>query len=128
MSKSNGGARRAVALQYGTEHSAPVIIASGMGNLAEKIVEVASENGVPIYEDNSLATVLSQMELGREIPEELYGAIVVIYLYFLNFDPSDPEKFRREREKWRAEQKKAEQQKAEQEKVELSKADQQEVQ
>ena len=48
MSKSNGGARRAVALQYGTEHSAPVIIASGMGNLAEKIVEVASENGVPI--------------------------------------------------------------------------------
>ncbi len=128
MSKSNGGVRRAVALQYGTEHSAPVIIASGMGNLAEKIVEVASENGVPIYEDNSLATVLSQMELGREIPEELYGAIVEIYLYFLNFDPSDPEKFRREREKWRAEQKKAEQQKAEQEKVELSKADQQEVQ
>ena len=128
MSKSNGGARRAVALQYGTEHSAPVIIASGMGNLAEKIVEVASENGVPIYEDNSLATVLSQMELGREIPEELYGAIVEIYLYFLNFDPSDPEKFRRAREKWRAEQKKAEQQKAEQEKVELSKADQQEVQ
>ena len=128
MSKSNGGARRAVALQYGTEHSTPVIIASGMGNLAEKIVEVASENGVPIYEDNSLATVLSQMELGREIPEELYGAIVEIYLYFLNFDPSDTEKFRREREKWRAEQKKAEQQKAEQEKVELSKADQQEVQ
>ena len=123
MSKSNGGARRAVALQYGTEHSAPVIIASGMGNLAEKIVEVASENGVPIYEDNSLATVLSQMELGREIPEELYGAIVEIYLYFLNFDPSDPEKFQREREKWRAEQKKAEQ-----EKVQLSKADQQEVQ
>ena len=89
MSKSNGGARRAVALQYGTEHSAPVIIASGMGNLAEKIVEVASENGVPIYEDNSLATVLSQMELGREIPEELYGAIVEIYLYFLNFDPGE---------------------------------------
>lgn len=118
MSKSNGGARRAVALQYGTEHSAPVIIASGMGNLAEKIVEVASENGVPIYEDNSLATVLSQMELGREIPEELYGAIVEIYLYFLNFDPNDPEKFRREREKWRAEQKK----------VELDKVEQQEVQ
>lgn len=97
MSKSSGEARRAVALQYGTGHSAPVIIASGMGNLAEKIVEVASENGVPIYEDNSLATVLSQMELGREIPEELYEAIVEIYLYFLNFDPNDPDKFRRER-------------------------------
>ena len=57
MSKSNGGARRAVALQYGTEHSAPVIIASGMGNLAEKIVEVASENGSPRYGERSLSTV-----------------------------------------------------------------------
>ena len=47
----------------------------------------------------ALATVLSQMELGREIPEELYQAIVEIYVYFLNFDPKDPEKFRRERNK-----------------------------
>ena len=70
-----------------------------MGHLAEKIVEVAVESGVPVYEDNSLATVLSQMELGREIPEELYQAIVEIYVYFLNFDPKDPEKFRRARNK-----------------------------
>ena len=37
------------------------------------------------------------MELGREIPEELYRAVVEIYAYFLNFDPEDPEKYRRER-------------------------------
>ena len=37
------------------------------------------------------------LELGKEIPEELYQAIVEIYLYFLKFDPSDPEKYRRER-------------------------------
>lgn len=101
MSRSDqstqGSAKRAVALQYGAGSVAPVIVASGMGNLAEKIVEVASENGVPVYEDNSLATVLSQMELGREIPEELYEAIVEIYIYFLNFDPADPEKYQRER-------------------------------
>ena len=96
---SKGSSKRAVALQYGAGSGAPVIVASGMGNLAEKIVEVASENGVPVYEDNSLATVLSQMELGREIPEELYEAIVEIYIYFLNFDPADPEKYRRERRK-----------------------------
>ena len=72
-------------------------MAAGMGHLAEKIVEVASESGVPVYEDNSLATVLSQMELGKEVPEELYQAIVEIYIYFLQFDPSDPEKYRRER-------------------------------
>ncbi len=108
MSKSSKQSpRRAVALQYGPGQSAPVIVASGMGNMAEKIVEVATDSGVPVYEDNSLATVLSQMELGREIPEELYEAIVEIYVYFLNFDPDDPEKFRRQRAQ-RLEQKKEE--------------------
>ncbi len=101
MSKSNNSTRptnsRAVALQYAGNTKAPVIIASGMGHVAEKMIEVASEHGVPVYEDNSLATILSQMELGREIPEELYQAIVDIYIYFLNFDPNDPEKYRREK-------------------------------
>lgn len=98
MSKSKqGGSGRAVALQYGPGSGAPVIVASGMGHLAERIVEVAVDSGVPVYEDNSLATILSQMELGREIPEELYQAIVDIYIYFLQFDPSAPEKYRRER-------------------------------
>ena len=98
MSKSKqGGSGRAVALQSGPGSGAPVIVASGMGHLAERIVEVAVDSGVPVYEDNSLATILSQMELGREIPEELYQAIVDIYIYFVQFDPSDPEKYRRER-------------------------------
>jgi flagellar biosynthesis protein len=95
MSKSNTSgdpARRAVALQYAGTDVAPVIVASGMGYLAEKIVEVAADSGVPIYEDNSLATMLSQLKLGQEIPESLYQAIVDIYVYFLEFDPTDPEK------------------------------------
>lgn len=85
-------AKRAVALQYGVSDQAPVVVASGMGYLAEKIVDVAGETGVPIYEDNSLATILSQLNLGQEIPEELYRAVVEIYVYFLNFNPNDPEK------------------------------------
>lgn len=92
--KKNLRAGRAVALQYGNS-SAPVIVASGMGYLAEKIVEVAADNGVPVYEDNSLATMLSQLELGQEIPPSLYQAIVDIYVYFLEFDPEHPEKPRR---------------------------------
>lgn len=89
MSRSSGGrnpSRKAVALQYGAGSAAPVIVASGMGYLAEKIVEVASDNGVPIYEDNSLSTILTQLQLGQEIPPELYQAIVEIYVYFLRFD------------------------------------------
>ena len=89
---------RAVALSYGDDNNAPVVVASGMGYLAEKIVEVATENGVPVYEDNSLATMLSQLSLGQEIPDSLYQAIVEIYVYFLKFDPNDPDKARRQRE------------------------------
>ncbi len=91
MSRSDppAGRRRqkAVALQYGADDTAPVVVASGMGYLAERIVDVAQENGVPVYEDDSLATILSQLKLGQEIPEELYQAVVEIYVYFLNFDP-----------------------------------------
>lgn len=79
--------KKAVALQYEPGEGAPVIVASGMGYLAEKIVEVAADSGVPVYEDNSLATILTQLKLGQEIPEELYKAIVEIYVYFLHFDP-----------------------------------------
>ena len=94
MSRSKnrrGASQMAVALQYGAGDTAPVVVASGMGYMAEKIVETAADAGVPIYEDNSLATALAQLKLGQEIPEELYQAIVEIYLYFLNFDPNERE-------------------------------------
>ena len=83
MSKSeptmlSGRGRRAVALQYGADDAAPVVVASGMGYLAERIVDVALENGVPIYEDDSLATILTQLSLGQEIPPELYQAVAEI--------------------------------------------------
>ena len=92
MSRSDRPKKRAVALQYGPDDPAPVVVASGMGYLAERIVDVAQENGVPVYEDDSLATILSQLNLGQQIPEELYQAIVEIYVYFLNFDTQKRER------------------------------------
>lgn len=100
MSRLERGRRpsqRAAALRYGESDAAPVVVASGMGYVAEKIVEVAADTGVPIYEDNSLATILTQLQLGQEIPEELYKAIVEIYVYFLHFDPEAKEKEEAER-------------------------------
>lgn len=80
--------KKAVALRYDeNKDAAPVIVASGLGYMAERIVEMANENGVPVYEDNSLATVLTQLDLGTPIPEELYQAIVDIYAYFLKYTP-----------------------------------------
>lgn len=90
--------KRAVALRYDEKDIAPIIIASGMGHMAEKIIEVASENNVPIYEDTSLATVLSQLELGQEIPEELYKVVVDIYAFFLKFSPDSAKKMEESKE------------------------------
>lgn len=84
--------KKAVALKYDPQkNGAPVVVASGMGYLAERISEAAMEAGVPVYEDDSLATLLTQLQLGAAIPEELYQAIVDIYIYFLGFVPEEAE-------------------------------------
>lgn len=78
--------QKAVALSYDEERDkAPVIVASGTGYTAQKIIDTARDAGVPIFEDNSLATLLTQLELGSEVPPELYAAVVDIYAYFLNY-------------------------------------------
>ena len=60
MSKSDRSpSKRAVALQYGADDAAPVVVASGMGYLAEKIVDVAVDHGVPVYEDDWSSDVCS---------------------------------------------------------------------
>jgi flagellar biosynthesis protein len=79
-------AKKAAALRYDPDkNGAPVVVASGMGYMAEKITETAMKAGVPVYEDDSLASLLTQLDLGAEIPPELYQAIVEIYVYFLGF-------------------------------------------
>lgn len=86
MSQFNNKNKQAIALKYNTnKDKAPHVIASGSGYIADKVVEIAEENGVPIYKDSSLAVMLSQLELGSEIPQELFNSIVEIYIYFLNF-------------------------------------------
>lgn len=86
MSQYKENSKRAVALKYDiNKNNAPVIIASGSGFIADKVVEIAEENGVPVYKDDSLSVLLSQLDVGSEIPEELFSTIVDIYIYFLNF-------------------------------------------
>ena len=91
MSQSDGQQKRtAVALKYDELNNvAPVVVATGVGYLAEKIIEVATENNVPVFEDSSLSTILSRLDLGAEVPEEMYRVVVDIYIYFLNYLPQD---------------------------------------
>ena len=61
------------------------------GYIADKVVEIAEKNGVPVYRDDSLSVILSQLKIGSEIPEELFSSIVDIYVYFLNFKMPESE-------------------------------------
>jgi flagellar biosynthesis protein len=86
MSQYKNNFKHAVALKYDTEkNNAPMVIASGSGYIADKVVKMAEESGVPVYRDDSLSVLLSQLDIGSEIPEELFSSIVDIYIYFLNF-------------------------------------------
>lgn len=69
--------QRAVALQYDGVR-APVVTASGSGQLAEDIIALARESGVPLYENAELTQMLSMLELGDQIPHELYVIIAQI--------------------------------------------------
>lgn len=76
----------AVALSYNPEDSAPTVIASGKGMLAEKIIDTAKENDVPLYEDKKLADTLSKLELGDAIPAELYNVVAEILVFVDRMD------------------------------------------
>ncbi|GEM_PF-366045 len=86
MSQYNGKPTRSVALKYSPDKSSsPVVVAAGMGYVAEKIVETAIKHDIPVYEDDSLANILSQLNEGSEIPTELFQAVADLYVYFLGF-------------------------------------------
>ena len=78
---------RAVALKYDQKKDgAPRVVARGRGEIAEKIVEIAKANNVPLYEDKNLAQILEALDLETEIPPELYRAVaeVLAFIYRLN--------------------------------------------
>lgn len=72
----------AVALHY--DHAgAPRVTARGRGTVAARILELAAEHGVPVEEDEALAEALSQVELDREIPIELFEAVAAVLRFIL---------------------------------------------
>ena len=78
--------KQAIALEYNPAEDAPKVIASGKGVLAEKIIEKAKENDVPIHRDDKLADTLSRLEIGDMIPPELYEVVAEILLFVDSMD------------------------------------------
>jgi flagellar biosynthesis protein len=72
----------AVALHY-DRSGAPRVVAKGRGSIGEKIIEVAKAHDIPIEENELLAGALSNVELGDEIPAELYKAVAEVLIFVL---------------------------------------------
>ncbi|MEI8217044.1 MAG: EscU/YscU/HrcU family type III secretion system export apparatus switch protein [Eubacteriales bacterium] len=76
---------KVAALKYDKDRNgAPQVVAAGSGYTAQRILQVAMENGIPIYHDDSAATLLTKLDLGQEIPPELYKIVVEIYISLMD--------------------------------------------
>jgi flagellar biosynthesis protein len=72
----------AVALHY-DKSGAPRVVAKGRGSIGEKIIEVAKAHDIPIEENEVLAGALSHVEIGDEIPPDLYKAVAEVLIFVL---------------------------------------------
>ena len=79
--------QKAVALRYRPDRDqAPKVSAKGSGRVAEKIIQLARDHGIPIHEDPALVEVLSQLDLHQEIPPTVYVVVaeILAFVYSLH--------------------------------------------
>lgn len=79
--------KKAVALKYKLgQGDAPKVTAKGTGRVAEKIIDIARKQGIPVKDDPDLVEVLSMLDIDEEIPPELYVIVaeLLAFVYSLN--------------------------------------------
>ena len=94
MRKPGERDKRAVALHY-DGRDAPRLTAKGQGAVADEIIALAREHGIPLQQDPELTALLAQLDLGETIPRELYLAVaeVLAFAFFVTGRvPGDAEK------------------------------------
>lgn len=87
MGKKKKEIKQAVALRYDkARDDAPKVTAKGKGRVAENIIELAREHGIPVKDDPDLVEVLASLELDQEIPPEIYVAVaeLLAFVYSAN--------------------------------------------
>ncbi len=78
--------KKAVALKYDfKKQQAPKVSAKGQGEVAKKIIKLANENDIPIKEDKELVEMLSQIELNKQIPPNLYKAVAEVFSFIYKY-------------------------------------------
>ena len=78
--------KKAAALKYDKNYDSPIVTAIGFGHVAHAIIKNAEESNIPIAHNSELVESLSILELGAEIPPELYETVakVIAFIYNLN--------------------------------------------
>lgn len=80
--------KKAVAIKYELD-SAPKVVAKGDGEIADKIIEIAEEHGVVLYQDSDLVKLLSKIDIDAEIPSNLYQAVAVVLSFVFQLNGKD---------------------------------------
>jgi len=90
MNDEKKGPKVAVALKYDVNKT-PKVVAKGDGRVADKIIEIAEEHGVTLYQDSELVKLLSRIEIDEEIPSSLYQAVAVVLAFVFQLNGQDEE-------------------------------------
>lgn len=92
--KSDKKIKEVAALKFSPkEDHAPTIVALGKGETAEKILNAAKDNDIPVYKNENLAQMLNKMSIGDEIPPELYEVVAEILVFVSSMDSAYEEKY-----------------------------------
>jgi len=78
--------KKAAALSYEPGDEAPKVTALGKGEIADRIIETAKKNNVPVFENGALVETLLELEIGRQIPAELYSVVAEVLVFISNID------------------------------------------
>ncbi len=82
----NDKSKKAVALKYNENDTSPFVLAKGKGYIAEKIIEKGKDQNIHIHKDENIIENLMQLDIGEEIPPELYEVVaeIIAYVYYLD--------------------------------------------
>ncbi|GBF32356.1 flagellar biosynthesis protein FlhB [Desulfocucumis palustris] len=87
MKQEEKNIKKAVALHFDENvDNAPRVVASGKGDMAGRILELARANNVPVHKDPTLVNMLSYVDVGSEIPPELYGIVAEVLVFVYSLD------------------------------------------
>jgi len=96
MEENEKRIKQAAAISYDPlENDVPILAAFGEGHMAQKIVEVAKESGVPVLPEPGLTNLLSKLSVGDEIAPEMYDAVAKVLAFVSEVDRTYGEKIKK---------------------------------